>query len=90
MPLVAVTAPSAQARVARAAAWLRERAPAEEILILAGTSDAANELVRKTAAERGAAFGWQGHHWCNYHVRYCTAWWYDFYNWRFYNWRCFY
>ena len=58
MPLVAVTAPSALARIARAAAWLRGRTPAEEILILAGTSDAANELVRTTAAERGAAFGW--------------------------------
>jgi CRISPR/Cas system-associated exonuclease Cas4 (RecB family) len=58
MPLVAATAFAAQARIARAAAWLRERAPAEETLVLAGTSGAASELVRTTAAERGAAFGW--------------------------------
>ncbi|MDH3212896.1 MAG: PD-(D/E)XK nuclease family protein [Myxococcales bacterium] len=58
MPLVAATASAAQVRIARATAWLRQRAPAEEILIVAGTAAAASELVRTTVGQRGAAFGW--------------------------------
>jgi ATP-dependent helicase/nuclease subunit B len=58
MPFVAATACAAQARIDRAATWLRERGPAEEVLILAGTPDAGSDLVRAVAAERGGAFGW--------------------------------
>ena len=32
--------------------------PAEEILVLAANADAASELVRSVALEKGAAFGW--------------------------------
>lgn len=53
-----LAAPSAEPRLARARAWLREREPAEEVLVVAHTLDAANELLRQVALEKGAAFGW--------------------------------
>jgi hypothetical protein len=42
----------------RALAWLEGRLPAEEVLIVGATLDAVNELARRVAKERGAAFGW--------------------------------
>jgi RecB family exonuclease len=45
-------------RIARASEWLAARAPSEEILVVAASADAANDLLRAAAAERGAAFGW--------------------------------
>jgi CRISPR/Cas system-associated exonuclease Cas4 (RecB family) len=37
---------------------MESRAPAEEVLIVGASLDAANELVRRVAEEKGAAFGW--------------------------------
>ena len=51
-------ASAAQTRIACALEWLASRAPGEEILVLAASADAANELLRSAAFERGAAFGW--------------------------------
>ena len=45
-------------RIRRAQAWLEIRAAAEEVLIVGATLDAANELARKVAKKKGAAFGW--------------------------------
>jgi ATP-dependent helicase/nuclease subunit B len=45
-------------RVRRAREWLESKASAEEILIVAATLDAANELARQIAKEKGAVFGW--------------------------------
>jgi hypothetical protein len=45
-------------RIARARAWLNSRGPAEEVLIIGASRDAANELARQVAQMRGAAFGW--------------------------------
>src|SRR6516164_3934648 len=45
-------------RIARARAWLEAREPAEEILIIGATLDAANEVARGMAQMKGAAFGW--------------------------------
>jgi ATP-dependent helicase/nuclease subunit B len=44
-------------RIARGRAWL-ERAPAEEVLILGTTPDAANGLARIVVQTKGAAFGY--------------------------------
>jgi ATP-dependent helicase/nuclease subunit B len=41
-------------RIARARAWLEAREPAEEILIIGATLDAANELARGVAQMKGA------------------------------------
>src|SRR5712691_4908826 len=49
---------SSSRRIARARAWLEAREPAEEILIVGATLDAANELARAVAQMKGAAFGW--------------------------------
>src|SRR5215831_11035994 len=45
-------------RRARARAWLEAREPAEEVLIIGATLDAANEVARGVAQMKGAAFGW--------------------------------
>jgi ATP-dependent helicase/nuclease subunit B len=45
-------------RLARARAWLEARAPAEELLIVGASLDAANELARSVVQTTGAAFGW--------------------------------
>jgi ATP-dependent helicase/nuclease subunit B len=45
-------------RIRRARAWLESRVPAEEVLIIGASLDAANELPRKVAEQKGAAFGW--------------------------------
>jgi CRISPR/Cas system-associated exonuclease Cas4 (RecB family) len=50
--------PAAKQRLAAARAWLRERGPFEEVLVVAANADAVNELLRESGAARGAAFGW--------------------------------
>jgi RecB family exonuclease len=45
-------------RLARARAWLEARKPAEEVLIVGASLDAANELVRRVVSDKGAAVGW--------------------------------
>src|SRR6201984_497678 len=45
-------------RIGRARGWLESRLVAEEVLIIGASLDAANELARKVAEEKGAAFGW--------------------------------
>src|SRR6266508_1895553 len=45
-------------RTARGRTWLEARAPAEEVLIVGATLDAANELARIVARTKGAAFGY--------------------------------
>jgi RecB family exonuclease len=56
----AIVATSAvnQRRLRRARVWLESRAPAEEVLIIGASLDATNELARRVAHEKGAAFGW--------------------------------
>ncbi len=51
---------AASRRIARARAWLFARAPGEELLVVAASMDAANELLREAcaAAPGGASFGW--------------------------------
>ena len=58
MSAIAVISAVNQRRIRRARAWLEGRVPAEEVLIVGATLDAANELARRVAKERGAAFGW--------------------------------
>jgi len=53
-----VVSSSSSRRIARARAWLEAREPAEEILIIGATLDAANEVARGVAQTKGAAFGW--------------------------------
>lgn len=53
-----VVSAAARVRLAHAREWLLARPPAEELLVVAATTDAANELLREAARERGAAFGW--------------------------------
>ena len=45
-------------RILRACEWLSSREPAEEVLIVGASRDAANELARRIAKQKGAAFGW--------------------------------
>ena len=54
----AFLSPSAAARVDRASAWLCERSPCEQILIVTANREAASEIVRRTVLESkgGAAF----------------------------------
>src|SRR5512138_3788969 len=54
-----LTSPAASERLRIAQAWLEARAPGEEVLVVGATPDAANELLRRAALSRGAAFGWQ-------------------------------
>jgi hypothetical protein len=53
-----VTSSANHSRMHHALSWLEIRSPAEEILILGATADAANELARDVAQRKGAAFGW--------------------------------
>src|SRR5262245_42214087 len=48
----------ADARIAAARAWLAAHPPSAPVLVVAAPADAANDLLRSLAAERGAAFGW--------------------------------
>ena len=45
-------------RLERARAWLADRDPGEELIIVGGSLGAANELARGLAHAKGAAFGW--------------------------------
>jgi ATP-dependent helicase/nuclease subunit B len=58
MSVTAVVSAANHRRIRRAHSWLEGRAPAEEVLLVGATLDAANELARKVALEKGAAFGW--------------------------------
>ena len=58
MSYIAVTFSAARMRIRRAEAWLESRNPDEELLIIGASLDAANELVRRVAKKKGAAFGW--------------------------------
>src|SRR5580700_2068901 len=58
MSVHAVTSSASHRRIRRAQRWLEIRAAAEEVLIVGATLDAANELSRKVAKKKGAAFGW--------------------------------
>ena len=49
---------TSQRRILRACEWLKSRKPAEELLIVGASRDAASELARRLAKEKGAAFGW--------------------------------
>ena len=54
----AVISSTGHRRIHIARGWLENRAAAEEVLIVGATLDAANELARKVAEKKGAAFGW--------------------------------
>jgi ATP-dependent helicase/nuclease subunit B len=56
----AFLSPSAASRVDRAAAWLAERSPCEQIVVATANREAASEIVRRKVLESksGAAFGW--------------------------------
>ncbi len=56
----AVVGPSARGRLERARRWLVERAPAEELLVVGASAEAASELLRSATlrSEGGASFGW--------------------------------
>jgi hypothetical protein len=58
MSAIAVISTVNLRRFLRARAWLESRVRAEEVSLVGATLDAANELVRKVAKEKGAAFGW--------------------------------
>jgi hypothetical protein len=58
MSLRFVSSPAASARIEVALRWLDGRAPGEEVLVVGATPDAANELLRRAAESRDAAFGW--------------------------------
>jgi ATP-dependent helicase/nuclease subunit B len=58
MSVRAVTSSVGHRRIHRAQRWLENRAAAEEVLIIGATLDAANELARRVAKKKGAAFGW--------------------------------
>jgi ATP-dependent helicase/nuclease subunit B len=54
-----VVSASAQARLEHARRWLAARGAAEPVLVVAASLDAASDLLRTAALERGALFGWQ-------------------------------
>ena len=54
----AVISSTGHRRIHCAQRWVENRAAAEEVLIVGATLDAANELARKVAKKKGAAFGW--------------------------------
>jgi hypothetical protein len=58
MSYIAVTSSATRTRIRRAEAWLESRNPDEELLVIGASLDAANELVRRVANKKGAAFGW--------------------------------
>jgi ATP-dependent helicase/nuclease subunit B len=49
---------SADRRLSRAAAWLRNRGRATELCIVGAASESATELARRVAHDVGASFGW--------------------------------
>ena len=58
MGVHAVISSTGHRRIHCAQRWLENRAAAEEVLIVGATLDAANELARRVAQKKGAAFGW--------------------------------
>ncbi|AUX39109.1 hypothetical protein SOCE26_004910 [Sorangium cellulosum] len=58
MPHAVLTSPSAAARLDRAVGWLRRRRPAEPVLLVGASVEAASELARAALRGRRAAFGW--------------------------------
>lgn len=53
-----VVSPRSELRIREATAWLASRrSPDRESLVIGGTADAAGELVRAVALQRGSAFG---------------------------------
>jgi ATP-dependent helicase/nuclease subunit B len=58
MSHIAIISAVNRRRIRRARTWLEGRAPADELLVVGATLDAANELVRGAAKDRAAAFGW--------------------------------
>jgi ATP-dependent helicase/nuclease subunit B len=60
MSRIVVISSVGRLRISHAQAWLESRAAGEEVLIVGATSDAGNELARRAAKKKGAAFGW--HH----------------------------
>src|SRR2546422_6666734 len=58
MTMRVLVSSSGNRRIARARVWLEAREPAEEILIVGASLDAANEVARGVAQMKGAAFGW--------------------------------
>jgi thiamine monophosphate synthase len=66
MSVHAVTSASHR-RIHRAQRWLENRAAAEEMLIIGASLDAANELARRIAKKKGAAFAGIGSHFPSQH-----------------------
>src|SRR3974390_942807 len=58
MNRIGVKSSASPTRIRRAAACLQTREPDEELLIVGAILDAANELARRVAKKKGAAFGW--------------------------------
>ena len=58
MGVTVVTSSASYRRIACARNWLEARAPAEEVLIIAATFGAANEVARSVAQSKGASFGY--------------------------------
>ncbi|WP_437335547.1 PD-(D/E)XK nuclease family protein [Sorangium sp. So ce394] len=58
MPHAVITSPSAAARLDRAVGWLRRRRPAERVLLVGASVEAASELARASIRGRRATFGW--------------------------------
>jgi hypothetical protein len=58
MPTTVLTSVASRFRIERARAWLENKDTAEEVLILAASLSAANEIARSIAKVKGAAFGW--------------------------------
>jgi hypothetical protein len=56
MNRIAAISSAARLRIRRAEAWFETRTAAEEVLIVGATLDAANELARKVAKKKEAAF----------------------------------
>lgn len=58
MGVTVVTSSASYRRIACGRDWLEARAPAEEVLIIAATLGAANEVARSVAQSKGASFGY--------------------------------
>ena len=58
MSAIVATSAVNHRRIGRARAWLESRVRAEVVLIIGASLDAANELARRVAEEKGASFGW--------------------------------
>jgi ATP-dependent helicase/nuclease subunit B len=58
MALTALISAASYYRIARGRDWLNARQPAEEVLIIGASPDAANELTRSLVREKRASFGY--------------------------------